>query len=84
MTDEEIFKLFLYRCVVCWRPSLELNHIILRSQSKKGIDDWKNKVPICKSCHDAYHDGGVTQEKITALQVRRAEFLWTIGKEQYA
>lgn len=83
MSDDEILNLFLHRCVVCWHPAQDINHIVLRSRSQSKIDDWKNKVPMCKTCHDLYHEDGVTQEKEDWLTTVRKEFLISIGESEY-
>lgn len=84
MTDAEIFDLFQHRCVVCWQPATEINHINPRSRSKAGIDDPMNKVTLCHKHHDEYHQGGVTHEKLMKMRRRRKDYLDTIGKHQYA
>lgn len=79
MDDAEIFELFKYRCVMCWHPATEINHIIPRSRNKSLIDDPDNKVPMCNSCHDWYHSGGVTKKKIETVRAKRIEMLTIFG-----
>lgn len=83
LNDMAIHRLFLYRCVMCNKVSTEINHIIPRSRGKEYVSDWRNKVPMCHWCHEEYHAGGVTEEKIKLLQQRRAEYLVMIGKSTY-
>lgn len=82
-TDLAIFKLFLWRCVECNHMATELNHIVPRSSGEQYKNDWKNKVPMCRTCHDAFHSGGVTDTKIQYLQHKRAERLVAMHKEEY-
>lgn len=83
-TDLAIFRLFNWRCVECnTRMATEINHIVPRSRDKTLIQDWHNKVPMCHWCHDQYHSGGVTPEKIQSLQRRRAEVLGMMHKSEY-
>lgn len=83
MDDEQIFSIFNHRCIVCFKPATEMNHILLRSRSNKS-SDWKNKAPLCRTHHEAYHDGGVTLEKTLAMQARRVEVLYMLGRQEYA
>ncbi len=83
-TDLAIFRLFGWRCVECnIRMATEINHIIPRSRDKALINDWRNKVPMCHWCHDEYHHGGVTPEKVKSLQQKRAERLVYMHKSEY-
>ena len=82
--DQAIYRLFGWRCVECnVRLATEINHIVPRSRDRRLINDWHNKVPMCHVCHDAYHRGGVTQEKIKSLQEKRASVLVSMHKSQY-
>lgn len=40
---------------------LEVHHIIFRSQN--GSDEEENLLTLCKTCHDALHDGEITLKK---------------------
>lgn len=83
-TDLAIFRLFGWRCVECnKRMATEINHIIPRSRGKEYKNDWKNKVPMCHWCHDQYHSGGVTEEKIQSLQQKRVDVLRAMHKDNY-
>ncbi len=83
-TDLQIYTLFGWRCVQCnKRRASEINHIVPRSRDKTKINDWRNKVPMCHWCHEEYHRGGVTEEKIKYLQDKRAEVLGAMHKSQY-
>lgn len=82
-SDAFIFWLFKRRCVVCKQSATEINHIIPRSRDKSKIHDWKNKVTQCQTCHETYHSGGVTKEKIKELQDQRISFLFMIGRSEY-
>jgi 5-methylcytosine-specific restriction endonuclease McrA len=78
--DAFVWRLFGRRCVQCkLQIATELNHIVPRSEDRSKIVDWKNKVPMCHTCHTEYHSGGVTQEKIEALQKVRADRLTDLG-----
>lgn len=82
-SDAFIYWLFKRRCVDCRQPASEINEILPRSRSKKAVTDWKNRVPMCHHCHRKYHDGGVTDEKMTRLYEKRQEFLIMIGRYEY-
>jgi 5-methylcytosine-specific restriction endonuclease McrA len=82
-SDHFIYWLFRYRCVECKKSATEINEIIPRSRSKKAIFDWKNRVPLCKECHQNYHADGVTDFKMRTMQHARREFLKTMGREDY-
>lgn len=84
-SDAFIWWLFRRRCVTCKQSSgiLEVSHIIPRSRNKSKIHDWRNKVIQCQTCHERYHNGGVTKEKIQELQDQRLSFLFMIGRSEY-
>lgn len=81
--DKFLYRLFDGRCVICKQRATEINHIVPRSENKALINDWRNKVPMCHTHHEEYHDGGVTEEKIFALRHARAAFLLAKGKGAY-
>lgn len=76
-----IYETFNNRCIVCWKPATEINEIVLRSRTK-GAFRFENCVPLCSFHHWEYHHNGVTPEKIKAMQERRKEFLYLIGKDE--
>lgn len=78
-----IYWLFKYRCVECKRPATEINEIIPRSRWINAADEWRNRVPLCRVCHEKYHHDGVTDLKIQALKLKRNEFLIAMGREDY-
>lgn len=82
-SDSFIYWLFKRRCVDCKQPAGEINEIIPRSRSKKAVTDWKNRVCMCHHCHRKYHDGGVTDDKMTQLKEKRDSFLEMIGRGEY-
>jgi len=66
--DARIMKLFRGRCVVnIAHKATEINEIIPRSRSKHAITMKANRTPMCRSCHNIYHWGGVTSEKMEKL-----------------
>ncbi len=81
--DYFIYWLFHYRCVNCRLPATEINEIKPRGRSKKNILDWKNRVPMCRECHNNFHKDGVTDDKIVATQLMREQFLVSTGREKY-
>lgn len=82
-SDHFIWFLFRYRCMECNMTGQEINEIIPRSRSKKSIMNWKNRVLLCRACHEIFHHNGVTQEKIQIMQEHRKEYLISIGREKY-
>ena len=44
---------------------------------------WTNRVTLCQTCHRKYHDGGVTDAKMTEMHEKREAFLKRIGREEY-
>jgi len=83
LTDEQVWAIFNHRCIVCFEYATDLNHIIPRSRGKTHKYNWRNKVPLCKKHHDAFHHKGVTAEKIIYMQDRRIEVLHMLGRQQY-
>jgi 5-methylcytosine-specific restriction endonuclease McrA len=82
--DYFIFWLFRYRCMECKSGTqLEINEIRPRGRSKKNVLDWKNRVVLCRVCHDKFHSGGVTTGKVESMQKCREEYLMLIKREQY-
>lgn len=81
--DYFIYWLFKYKCVQCKRPATEINEIIPRARSKKSILDWRNRVSLCRRCHDEFHHDGVTDAKIQSLKIARNEFLISMGRMEY-
>jgi 5-methylcytosine-specific restriction endonuclease McrA len=81
--DYFIYWLFRYRCIQCRQAAQEINEIVPRSRSKKSILDWKNRVPLCRTCHSVYHQDGVTEKKIFNMRIVRMEYLNSVGREKY-
>jgi 5-methylcytosine-specific restriction endonuclease McrA len=83
-SDHFIFWLFRYRCMECRdSKNLEINEIIPRSRSKKSILDWRNRVVLCRTCHEKFHHKGVTQEKIQTMQEHRKTYLKSVDRGAY-
>ena len=82
-SDEFVFWLFKHRCVMCRKQATEINEIEMRSRSKLSVSNWKNRVPLCKECHEAYHHDGVTDEKMIEMREKRKEYLIAIDREEY-
>jgi 5-methylcytosine-specific restriction endonuclease McrA len=83
-SDYFIHWLFRHRCMECKTGSyLEINEIKPRGRSKKNILDWRNRVVLCRSCHDRFHSGGVKADDIESMQRHRKEYLLMIGREKY-
>jgi 5-methylcytosine-specific restriction endonuclease McrA len=82
-SDSFIHWLFRYRCIDCKQPGTEVNEIIPRSRSKKAILDWRNRVLLCRTCHELYHKDGVTDAKIKRMQEIRLEFLKSFDRLEY-
>jgi 5-methylcytosine-specific restriction endonuclease McrA len=82
-SDSFIHWLFRYRCIECKQSGSEVNEIIPRSRSKKSILNWKNRVLLCRSCHELYHKDGVTKQKVERMQNLRLEFLQSFGRTEY-
>lgn len=81
--DSFIHWLYRYRCAQCRQPGTEVNEIIPRARSKFAVTDWRNRILLCRNCHQQYHHNGVTDVKISAMQVTRAKYLESIGREEY-
>jgi 5-methylcytosine-specific restriction endonuclease McrA len=81
--DYFIYWLFRYRCIRCRQAAQEINEIVPRARSKKSILDWKNRVPLCRTCHSAYHQDGVTEKKIFDMRIARMVYLKSVGREMY-
>lgn len=86
-SDQFIFWLFNNRCtgleLPCYKIATEINEIEPRSSRKDALDDYRNRVPLCREHHREYHDKGVSDDAIMRLQERRAEYLETIGRSEY-
>ncbi len=82
-SDAFIWFLFKHRCVYCRKPATEINEIVPRSRSKQSIQDWENRVLMCRECHNDYHRHGVNSGTIEDLQQKRVEFLKSMGREKY-
>ncbi len=80
---EQVWRIFGHRCVQCKQMGTELNHIVPRSENKALINDWRNIVPLCHTCHTAYHKDGVTDAKMEQLREDRKEFLIARGLGEY-
>lgn len=78
--DIRIMKLFRCRCVMnLSHKAFEVNEIVPRSRTKKAITMPKNRVAICRSCHDRYHEGGVTEEKMDEMYRKAVDVLLGFG-----
>lgn len=82
-TDAFIWWLFKHRCVVCRKEATEINEIEPRSRSKKNLHDWRNRVCVCRECHNEYHKHGVNDEAIAKMKGQRKNFLLEMGREEY-
>jgi 5-methylcytosine-specific restriction endonuclease McrA len=82
-SDHFIYWLFRYRCIECKQAANEINEILPRARSKNAIMDWSNRVPLCRTCHVKYHDGGVDGKKMEDMKKIRKEFLISIGRGDY-
>lgn len=82
-SDHFIHWLFRYRCASCKGPGQEINEIVPRGRSKNSILDWKNRILLCRTCHEKFHHDGVTNEKIKAMQDVRKNYLTLIGRTEY-
>lgn len=85
-SDSFIYWLFRYRCIDCKGrngPVSEINEIDPRSRSKKNILDWRNRVPLCRTCHDEYHRNGVSDAKKERMTKLRRDFLESTGRSEY-
>lgn len=82
-SDHFIHWLFRYRCAECKKPGTEVNEIIPRARSKSSILDWQNRILLCRDCHTRYHLGGVSDDKINAMQKLRLAYLQMIGRGEY-
>lgn len=80
---EAIAWLFHWRCVNCKRIGQEVNEIVPRSRDATATRKWKNRVLLCRLCHEEYHRHGVTDEKIEAMQEQRKGYLMMIGRGEY-
>lgn len=78
-----IFWLFKYRCVMCKRPAQDVNEIIPRSRWTLAAQEWKNRVPLCRNCHNEFHRSGVTNAKIQEMQNKRKDFLIAMNRMEY-
>lgn len=81
--DYFIWWLFRHKCVKCRQSASEINEIIPRGRTKNSIKNWRNRVTLCRTCHTAYHNNGVTNEKIADMQKARRDMLIMIGREAY-
>lgn len=82
-SDSFIHWLFKGRCISCNTVATEINEIVPRSRSKRAVMMWTNRVTLCQTCHRTYHDGGVTDAKMTEMREKREAFLKRIGREEY-
>lgn len=82
-SDAFIWWLFKRRCVVCRKEATEINEIEPRSRSKKNILDWKNRVTICRECHNDFHRHGVNAVAVEKMKKQRRDFLMEMGREEY-
>ena len=75
--------LFNNRCIMCKKSASEINEIIPRARTRYAVTDWKNRVPLCRSCHEKYHKNGVTFNKIAEMITKRKAFLTSTHREQF-
>ncbi|WP_220186402.1 HNH endonuclease [Brevibacillus halotolerans] len=55
-----------FRCVICYKPFVEVHHII--PQAEGGDDSLDNAAPLCASCHDLF--GGNPEKRKQIKQMR--------------
>lgn len=51
-------------CFVCGKPTKECHHYIPKSQSLNLRYDFRNLIPLCKSCHFRHHKGDPQVHKV--------------------
>ena len=61
------------RCLRCGKATKTIHEIIPISSGKKALD-WKNRIPLCITCHDWSHSVG-TKNSIPILQKKRREYI---------
>lgn len=64
------FHLYNWTCVACsWENrTVEAHHVLSRAQG--GDDVMDNLVPLCRSCHRAYHNGNRAPRRMIARFLR--------------
>lgn len=82
-SESFIWWLYKRRCIMCMQDATEINEIEPRSRGKGNIFDWKNRVTLCRSCHNEFHADGVTDYKIKNMKYERRQFLISIGRAEY-
>lgn len=81
--DDFIYWLFNHRCIMCKKYGTEINEITPRSRSKDALNDYRNRVPLCSSCHRDFHKDGVTTEKQRIMRMQREIFLIALGRKEF-
>lgn len=81
--DSFIFWLFRYRCASCRQSGQEINEIVPRSRQKDAASIWKNRIVLCRVCHERYHHDGLTKEKMQAMKDLRVSYLQSVGRGEY-
>lgn len=70
--DKAVFELFhsiRWSCLACsWDRPVEAHHLLSRGQG--GDDVMNNLVPLCASCHRAYHNGNQNPRRMLARFLR--------------
>lgn len=82
--DYFIWWLFRYRCASCFHEGQEINEIIPRSRDKNAVMEWRNRILLCRDCHEKYHHDGVTDEKIEDMKTIRRRYLLSVNRGEYA
>ena len=61
LSDRQVLSRDDYCCRYCNKPSEEIHHIIYRSKhgkdEKAAQEELRNKIVLCKKCHDRVHAG---------------------------
>jgi 5-methylcytosine-specific restriction endonuclease McrA len=83
ISDDEIFELFKYRCVVCKKRATVIHEIEPRSSGNSAMN-LENRVTLCNNCHGRIHNDGVGNSNIVELQKCRRAYLLMIGRGEYA
>ena len=74
--------LFKYHCLICGHSGSEIHHIIPRSHGEKSMD-WRNRILLCKECHNRIHNDGINKINIIKLQNKRARVLRSYNREGF-
>ena len=82
LSRQEVLDIFHGRCFLCGQSASTVHEIEPRARGGASMRT-ENRAAICNDCHEECHRHGAGDEYIAGLQLKRKNFLVSIGRAEY-